>query len=73
MPDSVSVLSLVRPPLVMVVVKPVSVKIVLLSDRAKPLLVGKPLNAFVKLWFDGLCPRSGGGCGSPLEHPCFRP
>jgi hypothetical protein len=38
-PDSVSVLSLVRPPLVMLVVKPVSVKIVLPSDSDKSLLV----------------------------------
>src|SRR5262249_42223180 len=38
-PDGPGVLSLVRPPLVMVVVKPVSVKIALLSDRANPLPV----------------------------------
>ena len=38
-PVSVSVLSLVWPPLVMVVVEPVSVKIVLLSDSAGPPLV----------------------------------
>ena len=39
MPDSVSVLPLVRPPLVMVVVEPASVKMALLSERARPPLV----------------------------------
>ena len=42
-PDSVSVLSLVRPPLVMLVVKPVSVKIVLPSDSDKTLPGSLPI------------------------------
>jgi len=49
-PDNVSVLSLVRPPLVMLVVKPVSVKIVLPSDSDKSLLVSAVVEPVSVLW-----------------------